>query len=94
MGRDADENESLRHFAHPDDFVFEFEDQKGPTVLLKGYQPPENILATAAGFVQHFSKRANMPSFEITYYCAGTKDRFSRIPARKLTEEELEGMKI
>src|SRR3989338_8636103 len=56
LGRDESENESLRRHVHPDDFILEMPDKKGPTLILKGYDPSYDIMATAAGIIQRYSK--------------------------------------
>lgn len=94
VGRDAEENEALKHYAHRDDYIFEFEDQKGPTAILKGYNPASDILETAAGLVQKFSKQNTLPAQEVLYWPANDRNVLNRIRAKDLTDEELERMKI
>lgn len=94
VGRDQDENESLKRYAHPDDLIFEFEDRLGPTVLLKGYHPTELALKTAAGFVQQFSKKQDLPAQEVLYWPANNPDIIHKILARILSAEQIETMRI
>ena len=57
LGRDAEENQALKAYAHPDDTIMEIPDKIGPTLILKGYNPSEEILALCAGLIQKYSKQ-------------------------------------
>lgn len=86
VGRDAQENETLLHYAHRDDYVMRLADKQGPTVLLKGCHPPEDILATAAGLAQKFSKYKNGPPQKAEFWAAADRGDVRYVEARKLDD--------
>ena len=94
LGRDEAENQSLKAFAHKDDLILEFIDKQGPTLLLKGYNIDANIIATAAGLLQRFSKYKDEASLEVGYRSVQDMDIVRSVPSRVLTEEEIERMRI
>lgn len=94
VGRDEEENESLKHYAHLDDYIFEFEDRKGPTVILKGSNPSEEVLALAAGFVQKFSKRNTEPPFEVTYWRMRNRNNVLKVRAQLMEDARVEALKV
>ena len=94
VGRDKDENVSLVHYAHPDDHIMLLAENEGPTVLLKGNNPPENILALAGGLVQNFSKYKQEPSRTIKFWLAKDCNSVNTVIARKLTEQQINQMYI
>jgi len=94
LGRDEEENTSLRAYAHPDDHLFELPDKRGPTLILKGYFPSEDILKIAAGLIQRFSRHKEEDSVEVDYWLARDQNRICRIHSRRLSEEEIARMQI
>ncbi len=94
LGRDEEENACLRSYAHPDDLIFELEDKKGPTLILKGANPDENVLRVAAGLVQNFSPHRNQSEMEIEYWSARDKTQIHHIKACLSTNDQIERMKI
>lgn len=56
LGRNAQENDDLVHYAHSKDYVMQFINHLGPTLILKGPSPTSEILKQAAGLMQYFSK--------------------------------------
>jgi tRNA U34 2-thiouridine synthase MnmA/TrmU len=94
VGRDEEENESLKHCAHTDDLIFEFEDRQGPTLILKGESPPQEILEIAGGLVQRFSKKNVLPQAEVLYWPKSEESLITRITARPLSEDEILRMRI
>ncbi|MDP2654151.1 MAG: hypothetical protein Q8Q08_08985 [Candidatus Omnitrophota bacterium] len=94
LGRDEEENESLKRYAHPDDIIMELPDKRGPTLILKGPRPSGDILALAAGFIQAFSKHKNSPPVDVEYWLSPKPDTKNLIKARSVTEPMLEEMKI
>ena len=95
VGRDEEENISLTRYAHRDDHIMQFAgEQLGPTLVLKGYNPPLDILETAAGFIQRFSKFKDQAPQQIKYRPAADKNEIKFVTARILREEEMERMKI
>ncbi|OGX37128.1 MAG: hypothetical protein A3D87_00500 [Omnitrophica WOR_2 bacterium RIFCSPHIGHO2_02_FULL_50_17] len=94
LGRDAEENESLIRYAHRDDYVMQLVEGNGPTVILKGNNPPGEILQTAAGLIQRFSKFRNEPPRDIRYWRHGQKKDVCHLRARILEEAEIEKILI
>ena len=84
LGRDEAENESLKAFAHQDDYVMELPDKIGPTLILKGLNPDQESSATTS----QLSREAEIPwrnqsiyfpiRQEIFAQAAGLIQRFSR----------------
>ncbi len=94
LGRDEEENTSLRAFAHPQDFIFELPDKRGPTLILKGQNPSAETLQLCAGLVQRFSRRKDELSSEVEYWPAGDHNKIQKIQSRKIPEEEIERILI
>lgn len=94
LGRDEEENESLLRYAHKDDWIMQLADNLGPTLILKGYNPTEEILTTAAGFIQRFSKLKDQEPQQIQYWPAADKNEIKFVTAKILKEEKIEKMKI
>jgi tRNA U34 2-thiouridine synthase MnmA/TrmU len=94
VGRDEEENKALTHFAHPDDLIFELEDKKGPTLILKGNNPPDSVLQTAAGLVQWFcSYRHEQPKI-VQYWKSSQKDCIFSVTASPLNEAAVKSLGI
>lgn len=94
LGRDEEENSSLCAFAHPDDYTLELPDKRGPTLVLKGYFPSEEILKTAAGLIQRFSRHKDAESVEVEYWLVRDQQQVKTIQSRRLSEDEIAGMLI
>lgn len=103
LGRDKDENESLIHFAHPEDHIFQLPQNDGPTLILKGYLPKARgqspagdspLLSLCAGLVQKFSKYKDSDTIDVLYWPASNKTDVRPVSSRKVTETELEAMRI
>jgi len=94
VGRNAEENESLIHYAHPDDSLMTFAEHQGPTLLLKGYDPPEDILAIAAGLIQQYSKYKSESPQKIKYWAVADRNNTQLIDAQKLEETDVKKMYI
>lgn len=87
LGRDAEENSALKHYAHADDIIMEIPDKIGPTLILKGDNPSEEILALCAGLIQRYSKHKDSPaSIQVEYWPVNDKNKISFIQARILDE--------
>lgn len=84
VGRDKDENESLLRFTHPDDHVMKLADFEGPWLLLKGTNPPEEILGKAAGLVQQYSKYKNAAPLNVNYWPVLNRNNIQTIRAEKI----------
>ncbi len=94
LGRDEEENESLLRYAHRDDYVMQLADGNGPTVILKGNNPPEEILQTAAGLIQRFSRFRDDPPGDVRYWQNSRKNDIYHARARILEESEIEKIRI
>ena len=94
LGRDAEENDSLTDYAHPDDHIMVLADYQGPTLVLKGYNPSEDILSLAAGLVQQYSKFKNEPPQNIKYWAVANQNTIKYISAQKIEKTHLEKMYI
>ncbi|MCA9406007.1 MAG: hypothetical protein KC684_05675 [Candidatus Omnitrophica bacterium] len=94
LGRDEEENVSLVRYAHRDDIIMEFPDKRGPTLVLKGEKPSEKILAIAAGLVQYYSKRRDLPSQELHFWKASKTNEKQTTLAKKLTDADIKAIQI
>ena len=94
LGRDEDENESLRAFANDDDYILELPDKKGPTLILKGKNPDEEILRIASGLIQRFSRHATQSSVEVEYWSARHPQVIKRIFSKALSEDYINQIKL
>ena len=94
IGRDRPENESLLRYAHPDDIVIQLEDNRGPTALLKGENPPLDILARTAWLVQRFSKYQHEAPQRLIYWTHSAPNNRQTVWAEKLKDEILEQWKV
>ncbi len=94
VGRDEQENLGLKGYAHPDDYVFEFRVRPGPTVILKGNNPPERILKIAAGLVQKFSSFRHLEPLDVIYYKVSDENQVFHITAQMLPDEQLNLMAV
>jgi len=84
LGRNADENESLLQYAHPDDTIMTLAEHEGPTLLLKGLNPPRDILEKAAGLIQQFSKFKDEQPQKIKYWSVKNDNNIQFIDAQIL----------
>ncbi|MCK5083191.1 MAG: hypothetical protein KAR31_09825 [Candidatus Omnitrophica bacterium] len=96
VGRDQNENDSLLRYAHRDDHVMLFADEQkaGATLLLKGYEPSEDILSTAAGLIQQFSKYKDDAPLAIICWPVSDPNDIRSVTARKLDTSQVEKMYI
>ena len=94
LGRDESENEAILTYAHQDDFIFEVENKKGPTLILKGYNPSPEVLDIAAGLVSRFSSNKDISQFAVEYWPARDQNNIQKIYPKKLEEAYIEGIKI
>jgi tRNA-specific 2-thiouridylase len=94
LGRDEEENESLVRYAHPDDYILQMTATYGPIGILKGYNPPEDILKLAAGFMQKFSKSKTQTSIRVKYWNVKNRNDVFEIESVMPDEKALEEMKI
>ena len=94
LGRDEEENESLIRHAHPDDYVMQMPDDRGPTLILKGCNPAPETFATAAGLIQKFSRLKDRSPVEMNYWQSRDKNDLRRVVARVIDESEIERMRV
>lgn len=96
VGRDQNENDALLRYAHRDDHVMLFADEQkaGATLVLKGYDPSEDILSTAAALIQQFSKYKDDAPLEAKYWPVSDPNNAHNILARKLDTSQVEKMYI
>ncbi|MCK5214662.1 MAG: tRNA 4-thiouridine(8) synthase ThiI [Candidatus Omnitrophica bacterium] len=94
VGRDEMENDLLIKYAKPSDYILEPTVVSGPTVILKGNEPCKEIIAMAAGFIQHFSKHRGADPIGVTFYQAQDKEQFFNTKAKGLHTSDIEKMKI
>ncbi|MBI3617476.1 MAG: hypothetical protein HY210_04570, partial [Candidatus Omnitrophica bacterium] len=94
LGRDEEENETLIRHAHPDDRVMQISDNRGPTLILKGNDPGEAVLAAAAGLIQKFSRFKDQAPVEMNYWQCRNKNDVRRVVARVIDESEIERMRL
>ena len=96
VGRDQYENESLLRYAHRDDTIMLFadKDKMGATLLLKGYGPSKEILSTAAGLIQQFSRYKDAAPMEVNYWPVSDPGNVHCATALKLEALEVQRMYI
>ena len=94
LGRDEAENASLISYAHVDDYILQLPDDAGPTLILKGYNPTEDVLAVAAGLIQSFSRYKNQPPQRIHCWPVKDKNEMRAVTAKILNTKEIEGMRV
>lgn len=95
LGRDETENEALKSFCSPQDFILELPDKKGPTLILTGSHPQQEILKISAGLIQHFSKNKQRTSpFMINYWQKKSPTHISQIAPIVLSVQDVEKIKI
>lgn len=94
VGRDDLENEKIFNYANNDDLIFWFSDQRpGPSVVLKGKNPPFNIIQTAAYLVKRFSKYKDN-SFKVDFFQKQTPQDIESINPPEISEENIKLFKI
>ncbi len=94
LGRDAEENESLVSHAHRDDYIMQLRDHPGGILILKGHNPSSEILATAGGLIQKFSRYKEQPPHEVNYWPCHDKNDIRCILARPLDDAEIERVRL
>lgn len=89
VGRDQRENELLERYAHDQDYMIRCENFPGPQALIKSIKiPDEDVLARAAGLVQHFSKFKNKEPQEVVAIKKASSDFHKKIMAQKISDRE------
>jgi len=95
IGRDETENEAIEKHAHPDDHVLVIsEDRPGPSLLLRGGNPPDEIFAQAGGLVQLYSKWKGLAPVDIIVRQIGCSEIRKKIQAARLTGKDAEALRV
>ena len=94
LGRDETENGMLVQYAHQDDHIFELKTQDGPMLILKGYNPTQDILETAAGLVQRFSRYKEGEPVEVKYWPVKNPEDVRSVFGQSINEEHLQKIAI
>ena len=94
IGRDEEENISLVRYAYKDDHIMHLEDTVGGTLLLKGENPDEETLATAAGLIQRFTKARDNEPQKARYWKHNDRNNVKFITAKKLPEEQIKKIQV
>lgn len=94
IGRDHEENEGLLRYAYPDDIIMQFSHNLGPTLLLKGENPPAELLAQCAGMIQRFSRYKEDEPQDMKYWLAKNRNDIYFIKAVPVDEHAIDQMKI
>lgn len=94
LGRDENENNALIHYAHKDDHIMQLENERGPTLILKGYDPSKDILSIAGGMIQHFSRYKNEQPLIMKYWIKHNRNEVRHIKAKFTPENKIKEMYI
>lgn len=94
LGRDEQENLSLMRYAHKEDIMMHDKGEFGPVLILKGENPPKDVLKVCAGLIQRYSKFKNDPSIDAYYYKVSDKNNTFEIQSTPLQEEEIDKIRI
>jgi len=94
IGRDQSENDSLIQYAHTDDHIMQLVDNRGPTLVLKGYHPTKEILKISSGLIQRFSRYKDKRPQEFRYWPVNNKNDMKYIKGITLEEKLVEEMFI
>lgn len=94
LARNARECDVLLKQASPDDHILELDDRRGPLAVLQGRNPSEEIFGIAAGLIQHFSRYRIQEPRIVFFSLKKSPEQKQCIPARLLTENEVERMWI
>jgi len=94
LGRDAEENESLIRYAHPDDTIMQLADNLGPTAILKAAAPSKIIISQVAGLIQRFSRYKDHESVEAKYWLKKDKNSVHAIRSQRLDEQQITALSV
>lgn len=94
LGRNHEENQGLLRYAHPEDVVMELPDCHGPTLILKGDSPSNEILQLCAGLVQRFSKLKSEDPTVVKYWAVKNRNEIRTIIAQNITNSQLKQFEI
>jgi tRNA U34 2-thiouridine synthase MnmA/TrmU len=93
VGRDDEENIKLIECVDANDLIFQFKENPGPAVILKGENPSEDMLSLAASIVKRYSKFQNSNA-EVFYWPKNNPALLKTITAASITDQELQAKKI
>ncbi len=91
-GKDENDNERLKKLARDGDMLFEVDDGRGPTVLLRDADSEPDITLAASLCVSH-TKLGGRPSKLVRYWLYGS-EKTDSIQAAPLESEQIEKMRI
>lgn len=94
LGRDAHENDALMSYAHAQDTIIQLRDERGPTLILKGDNPPMDILQECAGLIQRYTKRKDDTDLIFTYFKADNRNSVQTLSAVQVSDERLEQIRV
>ncbi|MGE0266920.1 MAG: hypothetical protein AB7S78_00510 [Candidatus Omnitrophota bacterium] len=94
IGRDHEENEGLLRYAHPDDIIMQFAHNLGPTLLLKGENPPQEILSQCAGMIQRFSRYKDDAPQQMKFWICKDRNQVQYINSVPVEDDLIEKLKI
>ncbi len=94
IGRNDEENTALIRYAHADDIIMQFQNREGATLILKGENPPPDVLKFSAGLIQRFSKYKKEDPLEMKYWKAGNANVVNTVEAEIHEDEFLEKLKL
>jgi len=94
VGRDMEENESLIRYAHREDIIMQLAEKEGPTLVLKGDNPTDEILMAAGGYIQRFSRYKNNLSEKMKYWRLADPNTIENVYSKKIAEERIENSYI
>ena len=94
LGRDQEENDALIRYAHQDDLIMQLCDNMGPTLILKGEAPSDELLAKAAGMIQLYSRHKEKEFIDAYVWKKSDKNEKRLVRSVKTAEAEIESNKI
>ncbi|HNV23644.1 MAG TPA: hypothetical protein PLH56_06220 [Candidatus Omnitrophota bacterium] len=95
LGRNQNENIALIKNACDEDIIMELPDKLGPTLILKGADPSQDVLSLCAGLIQKFSKHKNsLTPQKMIYWKAQTPEHKKNIHAIILSNEAIKKIQL
>ncbi|MBU1997089.1 MAG: tRNA 4-thiouridine(8) synthase ThiI [Candidatus Omnitrophica bacterium] len=94
LGRKESENNLLVENADPNDYIICIENDRGPTLILKGETPNEEIFKICGGLIKHFSKSKTLDSVRVQYFKASFPKELFYFNAISLGEDYIDSMNV
>lgn len=94
VGRNAEENQAIKHYAHKDDIIMELPKNDGPSLILKGLNPTKKELEICAALIQRYSKYKAESTISINYWPVTDPNHIQSVQSQPLQEETIETIKI